>query len=293
MKIYDCFMYYDEDLVLDLRLNILSKYVDKFIINESLFTHSGKPRSLKFKLENFSKFKDKIEYKVIENLPDNLQKIDKNDSSEEKENKIIINALKRENYQRNRLLDQKDSWNDNDIIIISDVDEIPNLENFNLKKTFSFFIQKMYYYKFNLKHPKLNWIGSRACRKKNLKGAQWLRNIKAKKYPFFRLDIFFSNKKYFNIDFINNGGWHFTSVKKPEDIHFKLSNFLHHYEFEETNIGIKEMEKFIKEKKVLYDHSVDQRKSKWNSEITLVKSNMDELPMYISENLQKYKDWLD
>ena len=64
MKIYDCFMYYDEDLVLDLRFNILNKYVDQFIIVESKFTHSGAKRQLLFDIKKYSKFKTKINYIV-------------------------------------------------------------------------------------------------------------------------------------------------------------------------------------------------------------------------------------
>ena len=41
MKIIDCFMYYDEDLILDIRLNALNKYVSKFIICEANFNHNG------------------------------------------------------------------------------------------------------------------------------------------------------------------------------------------------------------------------------------------------------------
>ena len=48
MKIFDCFMYFDEDLILDLRLNILDKYVDYFVIVESVFTHRGEKRKLLF-----------------------------------------------------------------------------------------------------------------------------------------------------------------------------------------------------------------------------------------------------
>jgi len=286
-------MYYDEDTVLDLRLNILNPYVHKFVINESKYTHSGRPRSLNFDINKFLKFKNKIEYNIIDDLPGNLDPVNESDDSKKREDKTIINALKRENYQRNRLLDNIYKWNDDDIIIISDVDEIPNLEKFTKKKKFSFFIQKMFYYKFNLQHPTLQWIGSRACKKKDLISAQWLRNIKAKKYDFWRFDVLLSKKKYFNIDFIDNGGWHFTSIKKPKDIHFKLSNFLHHYEFEGTKITVDEMEKIVKEKKVLYDHSVDQRQNKWNSEITLKKVQNLDLPKYLTENFNKYKDWLD
>ena len=75
MKIIDCFMYYDEDNLLDLRLNILNKYVDKFIIVESKFTHSGNLKNKNFDLENFKEFKNKIDYYFIESEPLNIKKM--------------------------------------------------------------------------------------------------------------------------------------------------------------------------------------------------------------------------
>ena len=66
MKLYDCCMYFDEDLVLDLRLNILNNYVDKFVIAEATKDHTGKDKKLNFNINNFSKFKDKITYIIVE-----------------------------------------------------------------------------------------------------------------------------------------------------------------------------------------------------------------------------------
>ena len=62
MKIYDCFIYFDEEILLNIRLNILNKFVDKFIIVESLFSHSGEARKPNFNIKNFERFKDKIIY---------------------------------------------------------------------------------------------------------------------------------------------------------------------------------------------------------------------------------------
>ena len=75
MKIYDCFMFFDEEMILDLRLNILDKYVDKFVINESTYYHSGKPKKLVFDIKNYPKFKDKIIYNVIDKQPSNIETI--------------------------------------------------------------------------------------------------------------------------------------------------------------------------------------------------------------------------
>ena len=76
MKIIDCFMYYDEDLVLDVRFNILNKYVSNFVICEANFNHNGTKRDLKFNIKNFPKFKEKIIYIPLEKQPPNLKKID-------------------------------------------------------------------------------------------------------------------------------------------------------------------------------------------------------------------------
>ena len=64
------------------------------------------------------------------------------------------------------------------------------------------------------------------------------RNIKDKKYPFWRLDVLFSNKKYSNLRFIENGGWHFSNIKSPNAIHHKLKSYLHHREFDLSLIHI-------------------------------------------------------
>ena len=293
MHIYDCFMYYDEDLILDLRLNLLDKYIKKFVIVESCYTHSGKKRDLKFDIKNFQKFKHKIEYIIVDKLPENIKELNSSDTKNQANSKILDNALSRENYQRNQIALGLNSCSDEDLVIINDIDEIPNLENFQHNRKISVFYQKMFYYKFNLKHPSLIWVGSKACKKKNLISPQWLRNIKSKKYNFWRFDVLFSKKKYFSINFVKNGGWHFTSIKKPEDIHYKLSNFLHHLEYEESNTSMEALSKIIKERKVLYDHSVDKRQEKWKSSITLSKVKDDELPPYLINNKKKYSEFIE
>ena len=170
MKIYDCFMYFDEDLLLDLRLNILDKYVTKFIISEATYSHNGKKKELKFNINNFKKFKNKIKYIVVDKQPPNILQIDTNDSFEKKGQKLILNGYARDNYQRENLNVGINEASDNDIIIVSDLDEIPNIENLDFNKINNKIIQfkqTMFYYKFNLYYPNFIWFGSKACRKKN------------------------------------------------------------------------------------------------------------------------------
>ena len=293
MKIIDCFMYYDEDMILDIRLNILDKFVSNFIICEANFNHNGTNRELKFNINNYKKFKDKIIYFPLENQPDNLHLIDKNDNKSIKNSKTLDNALLRENFQRNSLQKKIDQFSNDDLILISDVDEIPNLNNYKYKAKVTFFKQKMFYYKLNLLYDEFDWFGSKACIKKNFISPQWLRNIKSKKYPKWRLDLVFSKKKYSNIFHVQNGGWHFTCMKSPEDLEKKLLNFAHHYEYEESGLNISDIKKLINEKRVMYDHNVDQRGYKWSGKAKLKRLSNSLLPNYISTNPEKFKEWLD
>jgi len=75
MKIFDCFMYFDEEIVLDLRLNMLDPYVDYFVIVESIFTHKGDRRELKFNHEKFNKFKRKIIYLTYDDKPKDIEEM--------------------------------------------------------------------------------------------------------------------------------------------------------------------------------------------------------------------------
>ena len=293
MKFIDCFMYYDEDLILDIRLNILNKFVSYFVICEANFNHNGSKREFQFDIKKFSKFKDKIIYIPLKEQPKNIKMVNESDSLNIKNSKILDNALLRENFQRNYLFNKIKDFNNEDLIIISDLDEIPNLENFIYKAKITFFEQKMFYYKLNLIHKNFTWYGSKIVKKKHLINPQWLRNIKSKKYPFWRIDIIFSKTKYNSINFIKDGGWHFTNIKSAEKIDHKMKNFLHHLEYEESGLNVKDVEKIIAEKKVFYNHKADKREKKWNAQIFLEKERDQFLPEYILKNRSKFKDWLD
>ena len=289
-------MFFDEEMLLDLRLNILDKYVDKFVISEATYMHNGKSKKLSFDINKFQKFKDKIIYIVVDKPPPDLFELKKSESEKSKESKLILNGYKRDNYQREMAQSALKNIDENDWIIINDIDEIPKLENINfksIKNKLVIFKQEMFYYKFNLLYPSVYWFGSRACKKINFISPQWLRNVKHRKYHFWRIDTLFSKKKYKNILTINDGGWHFTNIKSPEDIEKKFLNYTHHYEFEQSGLNIDDVKKKILEKKVIYDHSIDQRNYKWGSQKTLTKINLQKLPEYISKNYEKYTDWIE
>ena len=295
MKIYDCFMYFDEELILDLRLNILDKFVDYFVIVESIFTHKGEKRDLKFNINKFKKFEDKIVYLVYDQEPSQIEKIVSKDTEDEKSRKYIMNALFRENAQRNFINGALNDLDNEDVILVSDVDEIPNLKDINFKEKKSkiiLFKQDMLYYKFNLKLPNLDWTGTKACKKKYFKSAQWLRNVKDRKYPFYRVDTYFSEKKYINCEFVDNGGWHFTNIKTAKQIKQKLESYLHHIEFDKNPLSAEDIDKIIQDKIAIYDLSVDQRKNKIRGN-KLENYPLHKLPEYLQDNLNDYKVWID
>lgn len=289
-------MFFDEEMLLDIRLNTLDKFIDKFIIVESLYTHSGKEKKLVFDINKYSKFKNKINYIVVKDAPQGIEQITKDDSDIDITNKEIMNALRRENFQRNEISKGLTNLNDNDWVIISDLDEIPKLDNINfrsIKEKIIFFKQKVFYYKLNLELKTLRWIGSKACKIKNLKSPQWLRNIKDKIYPKWRLDIIFSKKRYNNIFLVENGGWHFSFVKKPEDIEKKLKSYLHHREYDLDPLGIENIKTLINSKAVIYDHRVDQTEYKFGGGQKLEKIDIKFLPEYILNQKEKYSEWLE
>tara|TARA_B100000424_G_scaffold252420_1_gene228719 strand:- start:63 stop:953 length:891 start_codon:yes stop_codon:yes gene_type:complete len=296
MKIFDCFMYFDEEILLDLRMNILDKYVDYFVIVESTFTHKGEERKLHFNHKRFEKFENKIIYLVYDEKPKDIKEILKNDIEPDISNKFIINALLRENGQRNFIINGLKDADDDDYILVSDVDEIPNLEEVDFSKInqkILLFRQDMFYYKFNLNLPNFSWTGTKGCKKRNFISPQWLRNIKDRKYNFLRFDTFFSKTKYMNIKIIDNGGWHFTNLKNAKEIEYKLKSYLHHREFDVNPISSDEIKKIMNDKIAIYDLSLDKRTQKIGHGKKLQKYSLEKLPKFLQNNIVNYQEWID
>ena len=291
MRIFDCTTFYSEHLMLDVRFNILNEKVDKFIVVESLFSHSGKPKKFNFDIKNYQKFKDKINYIIIENEPEGLI-VNQNLSSAEKR----LNSLKRVEQSYDYMAKSLNDAEDNDLIILSDNDEIPNLNSkqfLNSKKNIFIFEQLFFYYKFNLHYDLMNWFGSKACRKKKLMSMPWLRNLKNKQYPFWRFDTLFSKTKYNNLEIIKDGGWHFTNLMTAEKLYEKMSNFGHHNEFDESGLKINDIKNKIENREMFYNHFLDQTNSnKWKNDYKLKIINENRLPLYVIQNKEKFKEWL-
>ena len=150
---------------------------------------------------------------------------------------------------------------------------------------FAVFKQKHFYYKFNLQSIKFpNWYGSRICVKKYLKSPQWLRNLKFKKRPFWRIDKLRLN------NIIEDGGWHFCNLKTPENLLYKYKNLC------ETNDPINFKEKI--DEKYLDINEIKKRVVK-GEDIIGRDDNFKKVPLnssfpnYLIENIKKYKDWID
>ena len=291
MKIIDCTTYYSEDLMLDIRFNILNEFVDKFIIVEAKHSHSGEKKILNFNINNFPKFKDKIEYLIIENEPDGIIK-NTNESSIKRMNSLL-RIEQSYNYISNALKDVSEE----DLICLSDNDEIPNFESKdfkNSKNDIFIFKQLFFYYKFNLFYDLMPWFGTKACKKKKLNSLSWLRNLKNKKYPWWRIDTYFSNTKQTNVQIVTDGGWHFTNLKTAEEIHKKLSNFGHHNEYDESGLTVKDIQFCIDNRIVNYNHLADKSDpNKYTAEYKLKLVNDEILPKFLVENKKKYKNWFD
>ena len=142
-----------------------------------------KKKKLNFDINNYPKFKDKIIYIVIDEEPKGI--IGKKNGFAEPHEKRS-DSLKRIELSYDYMIKAISIASDNDLIILSDNDEIPNLNSEQFKKTkkdIIIFKQLFFYYKFNLLYDLVPWFGSKAAKKKKLLSMSWLRNLKNKKYP--------------------------------------------------------------------------------------------------------------
>ena len=193
--IYDCFMFFDELMLLEIRLKELSPVVDKFVLVEATHTHSGKPKRLYYDevkdSEVFAPFKDRIIHLIYDEP-------------------MLPNRFANDKNQRNYIAEGLKDAQSEDIIIVSDLDEIVNHEAISfMGQVPGRLLMKLFYYYFNCRSGK-DWIYAAFCRYRDFTTANSL-----------RLDE--KNNK----DTIVYGGWHFSYLAPPEDIPQKLEAFAH------------------------------------------------------------------
>lgn len=281
-KVYDAFLFFNELEILNLRMNILNDVVDYFVIVESTVTFSSKPKELFFEKNKhlFDKFKDKIIHVVIDDSPLSFHQINYIVDCKTKEDILKNKILKHvdespnwprhetqwgiETYQRESIVKGLIDCNDEDIIIISDVDEIPNpneiknLKNYDIDEVFEF-KQNMYFYYVNML-KEINWSGPKACSFKKLKDIS-LNSLRQNKHT---------------TTIINDGGWHFSFMGGEEKVIEKLEAYAHqefntsYYKENVKNNIVTDMDPFFRSRltKVVID---------------------DTYPKYLLDNLISYK----
>jgi len=269
MKIFDCCIYLDEDFLLDLRFNILNNFIDYFVIVESNRTWQNNKKNFNFNIKNFKKFSHKIIYVKVEDMPEGE------------------NPWLRENFQRNCIIRGLAKANNEDLIIISDADEIPNPEkiiNFDSNKKYGVFEQKQFYYKLNLLNQSNPvWRGSKACVKKYLKSPQWLREMKIKKRPFWRLDKI-------NLNYtIENGGWHFCNLKTPDQLLFKYKNLC---EYKDSYAFFNSINEKFLNTKIIKENIKNQKDIIGRNDIFKRQEIDKSYPKYILDNINIFKNWI-
>ena len=264
-KLIDCITFFQENFVFDLRYNILKDHVDLIVVCESKYDHRGNLKNLNFDFKkNYNK--KKIKYLLLE------EPFPKNNT-----------AWKNQAIQRDFLLKNLNFINDEDYVMFSDPDEIPNpklLSQFKLSKKYGIFLQRCFNYKLNLYNQyESPWEGTRVCKKKNLKSIDYMRQkVKSKnlKYNFLRID------KEKNIEVFNNAGWHFNNLLSPIEISLKLKSFAH-TEFSKDQYSSPSIIK----------HKIDQKIDLFNRGHKYTKIDLDNTyPKFILDNKNQLNDFI-
>ena len=271
-KIFDCITFYNANFLFKTRFNILKDVVDYFVVCEADKDHVGNSKKYNFDEDFYNKNMNKIIYIQATDLPD--MKIKGKDD---------IKILK---SQMEKLFAGIKDAVDDDLIILSDEDEIPNpntIKNFQSNNfKYGIFLQNLYIYKINvqnLQEGNGNWPGSRICLKKNLKSFYKFKLLKPKNlnYPFWRID------KEKSIDLIKNGGWHFSYLMTPEQISNKINIMAH------TQLNKKEFKNQNEIK-----NKIKNLQDPFNRDYKLKKVEIDEsYPDYIRKNIELYSNWIE
>ena len=267
MKIYDCFIFFNENLLTEIRFNILNEFVDYFVVCESYYDHRGNIKGYLFNKKKFEKFRDKIIYIKIEEFPKNL------------------GIWERQDYQRDFLLEGLKDAKMDDLIIYSDADEIINPAKIkdltNIDNNVVICEQYCFYYKLNLLSDqyKDDWEGSRITKYKNLRSFSWLRSIAKKnlKYGILRFD------KFKKIKIIKQGGWHFSYLMSEEDIQKKIKAWTHSELDINENNDLDTIKKRVKENKDLFGREIRYSKLEFSDKY---------FPDYLIKNKNLYKNWI-
>jgi beta-1,4-mannosyl-glycoprotein beta-1,4-N-acetylglucosaminyltransferase len=273
-KIYDCFAYYDEDMLLEIRLHMLYEYVDYFVIVESTHTFTGIIKPLNFKRERFSQFQDKIRYIVHE--PTQLYPC----------------AWENEMHNKNAVLKGLGDAKPYDLIIFSDVDEIPNptaIAQYKPWYLYACFSQLMFNYHLNnlvcdTSGLPRSWEFAKVTTYRHLisffKTPQNLRNYQKKRTFFGHIE---NIHRKLRRQVIAKGGWHFSWVMSAERIQKKMNSLSH------TDMNTSEFNNLEH-----IQQAIEKKVDIWNRsrKLIAVPLTREYLPAYIVDNVNHYQAYL-
>ena len=287
MKLFDCFTFYNELDLLEIRLNELYDTIDYFILSESTITHSGDPKPLYYKenKERYLKWADKIIHIIVDDAPPpglsfqklNLEKICHLDA------RFGFGRWKTERYQRNQLVKGLTDCKSDDIILVSDIDEIPNPKKIDEAKQiiskhgYTLFLQKLYYYYLN-GYVNDNWQGTVGC---NFGSFQKLFNSKPDNVRrLANMNIKLMQK--FNIKkctIINTGGWHFSYLGGIDKVIEKMKSTPHSEFIGNKEINEKEVKLSMSSGRDIFNRN--------NIDISFIEID-NSYPDTIYNNIEKY-----
>jgi len=250
--LYDCFTFFNELDLLEIRLNHLYDHVDFFVLSEATVTHAGNPKPLFFEenQKRYEKFLDKIIHVVVEDMPLDIAK--------ERGNRWVL-----ENFQRNTLKDGLRNLQDNDMVMISDLDEIPRIEAIGQHGVF---IQTPYMYFLNVRAGG-DWPGTMSMTYREFRDSwQSLGQSLRDQRNMYSLKV-------------QNGGWHFGWLGGYEMVKAKVEAFAHS-EFDNETIH-NELKEDVKLIRPFFCGSN-------KSSMPIVEID-ETYPKYLLDNLSKYQ----
>jgi len=281
-RIYDCFCYFNEDMLLELRMETLWNHVDYFIISEASYTHAGKERVAEFDISKFKKYESKIRYILLDSRPEGPNGFWKN-----------------ENFIRNNIVNGLYDAEPNDLILISDLDEIPKPEAIQLyDRSYKRADLHQRYYSYYLNNY---WLGNVGDKDKLLPNSNIWNGTKITTYKYF-VEFFKSNAtsvriykssgflrglkrawfKFFQNQTIKDGGWHFTWVFSIENIIKKIESTAHQ---EFNHKDHKDPNRIIS----LIQSGRDINKPEARYQLQKIDS---QFPEYLLQNLQKFSKFI-
>jgi beta-1,4-mannosyl-glycoprotein beta-1,4-N-acetylglucosaminyltransferase len=274
MKLFDCFAYNGESKMLNFRLEELYSVIDYFIIVEANWTFKGDPKLLKFDISKYEKFKDKIIYKICD-----TPSVKNPWQNEANQRYFFLEGLKQ--------LDLKD----NDLILISDVDEIPDIKNLIEFKEKGFtgaktFYQNFYYYNYKCRNIK-KWHGTVILDSLTFKNT-FKFNAEVVRQSRWRLPLIGSDYK--------SGGWHFSycgGLGQPIEnrVRYKIINNAHQ-EFNNENV-LSHIDEAFQRKGDLLGRRIKRNYLPGFTEPKFKKVNLKNvLPDYISREKSKFSHLL-